>query len=1517
MPLLQPSTCTCYPLQLPTLTSNQKLLDEPTKKRISLECRTGAATILARSNIFVHGGLTIPLNLEGQINSLQLQKELILYFSKEKNNGISFENLNQWISSETFFLDLISRTWYRVETTLQKVDDNESNNNNNDDSNDNGNNIQKNIKSDNDNNDNNNDTNDVDDDDNDGNETYSEVGSTHIIIESQLKERLFHSICYSKSCLYIFGGLIVSPQNGYELIATNELWKLDLRTKTWILLSKDPRIARRFNHTMHVKNENNDKRDTKLVIVGGLNNLDQPIHKIDIFNITQNCWQSDSIPKDPLDVRSNIDGVDVSLNDDVNFTVLVDNNEAKIPALAYYSPNFQNVTSDTEDNLEGQGTIDSSGTENFSSPIVILPLITEAKGIRMDYNEAQTGSLLKRPFNLQYPTGDYFGYSIIIGGFYSGTNALDFYCFVYDIPSGKWTRLGIYCPDCDEYTHRFWKIFVWKSHHQAIMLGTKNDDSCSPTVQRFDYLSTFGLPIINVYNKALQPGLRNLLATPLPSSTKENETTEFNDDDQPFRKLSFTFSATSQFESYIHYIAPPLDKNIIKSVFPPYAMVLGKDALEIFGKPLSDFEFITSEGDSIGIPLYLLRRRWGRYFDMLLSRSYAQVCADYETTGNQSTLIKISSRNSKSGSKDFQTESRLSSSGSLENYFNRSSVQWPYTRKSSILGPTTNNLGTAGTKNTGTSEPSHISKGETPSKGTSTTETTAEEPRNYYRKEEDDDPISSYALTKNPTTESRYSQATTGSTTSSSGGMVFRVPFQEKNGTSSAQLRTQGYSSNDYEANPQKRRSSLLGIPDRDMLKVLSSDAHRRSSHPTLSYIERRNSSTVPQQSPLRVPTSTRSSISYVSSSSDRMGNPMNQSRAGSFTESPVLGVLNINLPPQASIPIDPLPPIPGHESKLPNGRRNNSIGDYFRNSNFPTRRNSLRRASTPDLVRPSDSLDASIDRQLLDEENEDERDSSSQRKSSFFPPRFGSGSKSIDTSRNSITDERGRLSVTSCTDSLNSRSSNVTLEVEPLLTPRSLYMPWPTATVRAFAEFFYTGQVNNKWMLAPVVLDLLVMAKIYEFPLLYNLVAEVLYSIVGRKEENLAVTCKALKETFENKVLIYCEGNSEKTKLFLRKNENFKELLRLKRCLENLDNGYFDIDLVRNASRTHSTSTFESNAADYLDKIMNRDSGISSSINYVPTAFAGGPRDSHNSVGSLGFPPSLNIQPGRQSVSGYAQRPKNKSSLSKEIDPTSFPEFNTNIGPLSGGFRKESAVDPKSNIPDYLNITDDISLSTTSSSSSSSSDYDDATEQESSTENKGPKIDSTKDSEMNSGEKETISRESNQLKDNFPKETRSDSDDYDSGLAMLSLNKMRRKVKKGEDHDDSIDPLFKTNNNTNIQSPKKNYGTFARYGSSLGSKAFRGEEPENDFSMLTLENLASRNSLPPVDYIIKSIYKTVVLVNDIRLMVRCLDCVEISKGLKVLKKKFSQEIQAIDKDIAAKNVTATTVAKENKEVPT
>ncbi|KAG5422403.1 MDS3 [Candida metapsilosis] len=75
---------------------------------------------------------------------------------------------------------------------------------------------------------------------------------------------------------------------------------------------------------------------------------------------------------------------------------------------------------------------------------------------------------------------------------------------------------------------------------------------------------------------------------------------------------------------------------------------------------------------------------------------------------------------------------------------------------------------------------------------------------------------------------------------------------------------------------------------------------------------------------------------------------------------------------------------------------------------------------------------------------------------------------------------------------------------LEPSLIPRKIYIPFSTTTVKAFCEFFYTGQVGNKWVLAPTLLDNLIIAKFYRVPLLYDLICEVLIDVIRRKERAL-----------------------------------------------------------------------------------------------------------------------------------------------------------------------------------------------------------------------------------------------------------------------------------------------------------------------------------------------------------------------------------------------------------------------------
>lgn len=1411
---------------------------------------------------------------------MQLQKELILFFAKEKNNGSSFKNLNEWISKETFFLDLMSRTWYRVKTSFDEKTEE----------------LQKGAG-------------------NAGNAASKLTPGIESIpvgikrtdsLESPLKERLLHSLCYLDGCLYIFGGLTVSPQSGYELIATNELWRLDLNTKKWSLLSKDPQITRRFNHNMHVKNENNDSRDTKLIIVGGLNNMDQPVRKIDIYNISQNCWQSETIPRQPMEITTNVNGKPVALAKDQNFSILVENNEANVPALAFY------MRSDQIDETMGK---DNSKTKNHS-PIVALPLLSDSQGIRMPSNPSLPKKLLNVPYELLAPTGDYFGFNIVIGGFHPNYESSNFHCFIYDINSGKWSRVATACPDCDINRHRFWRVFVWKSHHQTVLLGTKTDDYHSPSVQRFDHLSTFGLPLINIFNKTIQLPHHRISASSLPipieNMAKHNDT--------PLRKLSFTSSATSQFESYIRYIAPPLEMSSIQSVFPPYAMVLGKDALEIYGKPLSDFEFITSEGDSIGIPCYLLRKRWGRYFDMLLSQSYTKVCADYETTGTQSTLIKFSPHSSRNSSKAVRPEGRLSSSGSLENYFEKN---FPIFARTSVAEsqssrPQVENIDMKLSKTS--SAPDELSSSES-----SDLYSTPHYQRNIDE-DDDEDPVSPKPVSKSNSIYRPIRKTESSSTTSSSNGMVFRVPFKEK---AAVKSNTEALLETNLSLQElSRRRSSLMSIPSGELMRSSISEAehHRRASHPitSLPVLEDEEASSGKQQqqqqqssqtnphshlSPRRFSRSARSSISYVSSTSDRRGNSISsRSTSESFGTPPVLGVLNVPLPPQTKEPKEPPPPCPG-ASTSSNSRRSHTLTDYMHSnkaSPFSSRRSShvSRRSSTPETENAfSATPRASLDDQILGKPSKD--GSTSQ----YTQSRMNSFPKPNDTLQTptSSNNEWSRQSVASNTDSFDSMQSNFALELEPLLTPRSLYMPWPTSSVRAFAEFFYTGQVNSKWILAPVALDLLVMAKIYEIPLLYKLILEVLYSILAKKEESLSLTCTSLIETFQSKALNHYKGDEEKTKNHLTSSETYQELLKLKSSLENIDNGYYDPDLLRKQSRTHSSSTQESSGSGNGEKSATGGDSLDSSSSNVPTVFAGGPRDSHNSVGSIGFPNSMNMQGSRRSTSGFSPRVKMKSSLSKEIDPKSF--YDEYKAKECNSF--DDNDDQQTNMGSFnLNLFDMNydSISSSSTNSVSSSDLEEKEEQEQlqdlseiEREDSAEILDArvqnkvtnktTKDAPKDKKYGYLSQEKNNGSKAKEVKDDKEEEEEFDFGLGMLSLNKIKREAKHVDKIDDSVDPLFKSSGFP--QSPIRTYGSATRASSASG-KPYRDTRSFNAITVLTLENMASANALPPVDYVIKSIYRTTVLVNDIRLMVRCMDCIELSKNLRVAKKKALEDISKL-----------------------
>lgn len=1446
MHLLQPSSCSCYNLKLPTppATINSEPLDASLKRRYTLDCRTGAAVELTRSNIFVHGGLTIPLNLT-HVNSVQIQKELILYFAKEKATGSSFKRLSDWISSETFFLDLITRTWERVETTMEE-----------------------------------------------------ETGSSGDVNEEssapEFKERLYHSMCFAGSCLYIFGGLVVSPHSGYELIATNELWKLDLQAKKWSLLSKDPQITRRFTHSMHTLNEEDDSKDTKIIIAGGLNNIDKPVHRIDIFNITKNCWETETSSSSFCRIFANVEGEKVALMKESNYSILVENNEAKIPSLVFYAAEKESSPKGKDKNVSDS---------NEGSPIVALPLLSESQGMRMISNTSSV--TMDIPSNLQYPTGDYFCYTIVMAGFYPNCQASSFCCFVYDIPSGRWTRVSIDCKEGNISKHRFWKLFVWQSHHQTILLGKRNDDGFLPSVQKFDFILTFGLPMISIYNKGVRSSIKQGFKVPAretsqasdsPSSLSfpSDRTIPEGQEGGDFRKDSYASTSTSQFESYIRYIAPPIEMTSIRTVFPSYAMVLGKDALEIFGNPLSDFEFITDKGDSIGVPLYLLRKRWGRYFDMLLSQGYVRACAEYENSGIPSEIIKTSPYSSQTMS--ISKNSDVSSAGPLEAYFTSKGQR----RKS--LSKAQEKVATADEELAPAEHPlSHLMSNSSTSP---------------FFENDDEDPVSPPGLAlrgkehlnRDPKTIHRIG---TGSTTSSSGGMVFRVPFQENP--------PQAYSDTNLVRPPiveEKRRSSSVANAALDYLRPNHLvDRWRRASHPNSSISSPEDSRFHGSSTRFAPPsgqssrntsiTSQTSSVSYVSSSSDRMGNSIFAQGAGaSHIDSPLGTILNIALPPQTTMPNDPLPSVP-QDGANTTSRRNSLFVDFAlsnRSSPFSSRRPSHdRRSSSSEAARPLDQFQTSLDRQLMEDRGRPTEAAPGPHRSFFSRLNSRSADSGSTSSSKVSTSDGNRLSLSSNPESTESGVPG-TLEWEPLLTPRTLYMPWPTATVRAFAEFFFTGHVNGKWALAPVVLNLLLMSKIYEIPLLYNLITEVLYAIVGRKENSLYVICSSLTDAFHNKVAAYCNNDETLIQSYLEGDELYAELMKVRQSLENIDNGTFDLDLIQKVTRTFSSSTHRSSEGGINKSSFAGMSPFHSSVadgSNIPTVFTGGPRDSQDSDASLTYPPSLNFSRRNQSTGGANMKSKKKSSLSQEISASLDDMPTPSTARVSSDTALNTISDKLSEKGESM-VSDDESSTSSAVSSDLYKELDD--ENYTTDEEYETTIIDARASEYCDDEEEDTEYQRNisklgsisqKNKSDDSASSQSESDGINSDLGLLSINKMKRKIAGQLDLEESIDPLFKTG--FNPQSPARDSQSRDKF-ASTASDSVR-DRTANEPTSPTLENLASANALPPVDYVIKSIARTAALVNYPRLMVRCLDCIEISKRLRSIKKRLAPHFTKLDEE--------------------
>lgn len=1039
MSALQPSIFACFDLNLPSLPSNfdfKQRNSDIIREQFLLNCRTGAADTLFRSNYFVSGGLTIPLNLHSNLSNL-INKELDSYFD---SHSITYYNLNDYISPEIFFLDLITRNWKRIHTAI----DNES--------------IRRIL-----------------------NQNNNKNNMNTII------RRFFHSICYTDGFLYLFGGLCISPLDNKTLVPRNDLWKLNLNTKIWSLVSSDDNISTRFGASMFVINEYKDQEDSKLVLIGGFTFNDKPINSIDYFNLRTNTWE---YSKSTLTNIVNIEQKPTSIDTTNSFFQIIEDNVANIPTLVFYSP--CSTRPGNKDLIK-----------NNLTPIVAQPLKSFQNGIRLQVTFEQFGFVRYIPYNLTYLMGASYANNLIFAGYFKNYLPETFHCFCYNIQSRKYVKINTLCQSINEHHHRYWNAYIWKSHHQVLFFGSKFDDGNKPSVQKFDHILIGNLPVANTFLNPTNSRFSIKKSLEVDSDT----TPSFNDNNFQYKFNTGKDNSTeslltnrkkrqvSQFENYLKYVTPSNTYSSLGGIFPNYAIVLGKDLMNKFGQYIADFAFQTLDGDFVPVPGYLLRKRWGRYFNLLFSHAYVKTIEEH-------SFINILNGN--------------------------------------------------------------------------------------------DDEIDKLQI------DDKF---------------LINIP-------------------------------KSTPLPDCNLPSVVSTDEKQQQQIPN---------------------------------SNDKEDTQQHSSK---YDKNDIKNrITTINLP----------------ATQQRNMYNMDSLQDFRKSAKSP--------------------------------------------------------------------DKSTKLLVS---------------KIESLSMPRILYLPWSTVTVKAFVEFFFTGQINSKWELAPVILNLLVIGKIYHIPILYVSIQEALFAIIKKKEDNLKFLVKSNLHNYKRQISKTDDDiEKENLKEYLKQNTSYGILLELQHTLRDNETGFFNEEILQ------KTSTF-----------LN---GSSLSNQSVPTM---------NILSLKGFEFNNPIE--------------NERRNSAESDISPHDEYikhrRSTLKLLNEDQKKSPDVDKSLYLHEEDFIIDNSSMS----------------------------------------------------------------DSSDIQLGGFSLDKIKKQNSKDYNHD-SIDPLYREDN-----SVEDFFEEDTNYYNKKPNTAYNENTP------VTLESLTCPNSLPPVNYIIKSIFRSAELVDDKIIMLRSLACLQVSTLLEILECKHSSSSRTV-----------------------
>lgn len=1646
---LLPGNTRCFPLELPTTNLDEygffsyydpnskpcSFQQEFYRKKYFLEERIGAATAIFRSSIVVHGGLVVDIIAElmreysrhedAESDSAGNKRKYVLTSANIHNAWLTtvvekieddehselLNNLDHFhkhihaisdcLSNQFFQLDLITRKWHHIPTFL---------------------------------------------------EDYGPL----------LKPRMCQNILGDDEFFYMYGGLI--PMNSVEikdantltsvisersqktatsskshinedqlLLATNELWRLDITSKVFVCLNADldnSNIPKRFNHHMHLATfierfevEGDEQQDQKhdpkpidsiplistygkkikvgektyiekpvkkLIIVGGLGLNDEEILKVDVFNLETNKWDS------------GVDGpysemyLDFPVNKEFETSVIIDNPLTGYSCIVVYKKDelsplqvvpllYKNTY-----NLEKEivSDIHDTNLDEYHKEG-----LTEQFTIKTDAFDKRLKFLNRR---LLGPKMRVFGPNLLVAGFCSKENKnlvfadsletapksssdskeseeileylkteseenLVYKTYCFSLMSGKWIEINTRCDvemKCSY--HLLSEAFVWSSHHRLLFLGcgdyrkipkdsTTGFYKVSPLLQKFDHIVSTGLTLTSLFHKNSSKKNQEI-------SFAKTQQLLFSSQDHNYTLLNYINSSPAdevsaitnldvkRFKEFAEYSAPLSDLTANKSIMPPYSMLLGKTLFVECGEQIADFEIIPADGAPVLCCMNILRKRWGRFFDTLLAHGYIESIGTFDEVALSNGGSKLSSISSAVKTRKHSSIPSLAkekykmstSQSGLKNSFTANLFSDAQVNNSNLTkGTDSSNYliidvskpSSAHSANDLDISPSNCKQDisgfdcDNQSKKPKDVQFKNSFHLNSQEKiehsntsipEEKDENIAGSPLSRARTSDdviltsrrgsvnSRITQDSLTSKphtlTSSSNGMVFRVPFQNNADYNLNENPISKTSSNRYYPLSESISSHVKRLSETRRKSLTSSLSHNDGPQ---NSITNSLTSDMTRKIPFILPEIDLAKLPDISDKPKNMPNP---------------------------------PPFKASKKTLQHSLKDQNLFDNDSTTSLENRIHSPAAIGLVDLLHPKNMARHSIaqsgdsdDRRISDASSGTE----AERRLSYVEKQNNGINLETNTpnfnkiSFSTIHDYSSKAgSISSSirshsTGTEDSGESFVNSELEALMIPRSLYMPWSHDSVSAFTEFFYTGQINPKWTFQPVALDIFVMSKLYEVPLLYDIMSEVFYSIIGRKEEYVYELKEKIGLNYIklSKRYLTALNSEEPLESFLKKSQAYSLFRKLDQSLQNIDDGYCDYyllkkassavdfddeNLLKNASFSYCKSSINKNLLpdSFLEKLNNKNYPVSpsrvSDYNYESVDSPNPYPTSEYSGVSPKSSFSRNVSSGLDlKISAMKKNSLQKTQMSKGDSMQTEPEMEfQSVQPLdligdnaqspdsscdnlkqysSMSYNKEQNQSLFSNksYPSDLEFTDINDLLT--------SDYDLSTSSDS---------DVSDDNGTNCG---SVSGKSD-----FSSLSKTSNTNY--GFGLLSSARINRKVEQNY--------LEEPNDLTNLlQHKETTEGAKSQKGTaSADSKLPAKEEVKRQQKLaasLTLEQLGSTISHHPVEFIIGMIYEVASQAYDLMLTMRARNCLELCKMYKSVIGDMKKETQEMENKIA------------------